>query len=173
MNYEPNDFMSADRGGIWGTLLSISSWIAKERGSKSIDLRDFVIAIYIVDLEHTARYWDDWENFEKFVIQARRSDHRSSAYLNRTLYLFETQLAARENPGLAIASLEVTEALREAIVRARTFAKNRGGGNRSATSCDFLLSICMQEPSLCIDLKRYGLQVDRLEAVVKREEHEP
>jgi hypothetical protein len=42
-----------------------------EPGSESIEARDLTKEIYIGDLEHASRYWDDWEGFERLVLDEK------------------------------------------------------------------------------------------------------
>jgi hypothetical protein len=56
-----------DREGPWLLLMMVSGYAAMERESEQTEPIDLIKALYIVDLEHLAKFWDDWEGFEKLV----------------------------------------------------------------------------------------------------------
>ena len=84
-----------DSAGVWPTLMMVSGYAAMERDSETIEVIDLVKAIYIVDLEHVARFWDDWEQFEELVSNQRLGNGMNKIYINRTLYLQNLQLSVR------------------------------------------------------------------------------
>jgi hypothetical protein len=47
---------SADAVGVLPLLLKVSAYVALERGSDLIEVRDLLKAIYIADLEHVAGF---------------------------------------------------------------------------------------------------------------------
>jgi hypothetical protein len=161
------DFMMLGRKGVWQYLLRIGGWAASERGSASIELIDLVKAIYIVDLEHVAEFWTDWEGFERFVLKIGNR-RRPRTYLSRTLYLIEAHLGARETPETIIENLKISTALKDVVVAAKKVSEARGGEEEPITSRDFLYCACNQDSSLSLDLQEAGLQFEKLEAAVKR-----
>jgi hypothetical protein len=153
--------------GVWRHLLPICGWSAKERGSELIEPIDLIKAIYIVDLDHVAKYWDDWEGLEDFVTQIKYRNGHVATYINRTHYLLEVFYAARNQAGEFIPIGHPTAAFDDVVAAARKSAVERDGSGADPSSRDFLYSACSLDPTLANALQDSGLQLDKLEAWVR------
>jgi hypothetical protein len=154
-------------GGVWQLLYLISGWCASDRGSELIEPLDLIRAIYIVDLEHVARYWSNWELYEEFVSKIMLGHGRPAGYVNRTMYLLQTHLAARENRGQFIPLGQPSKELYEIVMTAKRLAHERAGAEAQPTSRDLLFSACSQDPNLLSALQQSGLQIEKLAVAVR------
>lgn len=154
--------------GVWLHLLPISGYSAMERGSELIEPIDLVKAIYIVDLEHVTRYWDDWQNFEAFILKIPLADGRRVGYINRTRQYMNVHLAMRENPGQFVPFAPPSPEVQEIAFAARKLAHARGGEDEQPSSCDLLFCACSRDHSLSEALQQAGLQQKKLEAAVRK-----
>ena len=156
-------------GGVWSILSIISGWSAEERGSETIEPLDLVRAIYIVDLEHVAALWNDWEGFERFISNVVLSDGRHAGYTNRTLYLIQTYLAAMENKGQFMALGKRSKVVHEIVVSAKQVAGERTGNDEPPSSRDLLYCVCAHQPDLSRALQESGLDLGKLVTSVRRQ----
>ena len=160
-----------DPAGVWPTLMMVSGYAAMERDSETIEVIDLVKAIYIVDLEHVARFWDDWEQFEELVSNQRLGNGMNKIYINRTLYLQNLQLSVRESdPGKSQIMILGSPSPKylEIINTARAIASKREGAAAPFTTRDLLFSICSQDHDMLVALQKSGLQLKKLEAAVNK-----
>ena len=134
--------------GIWRLLLTIAGVSAEERGDKYLEPIDLVKAIYIVDLEHVAEYWDDWKNFEKFVLSMPLIQGKKHFFIHRQEYLFRYWSTARENPGQFMFVHTPSPNILEVAEMARELVESRGDENLAPTSCDFLYCACIKDSEL-------------------------
>ena len=151
-------------GGVFYELLPVSGWCAMQRESKVTEPIDLVKAIYLVDLEHVSKYWNDWEGFEAFIMAIPLAGGRKLSYINRTRELFDLFMAGRDEPGrqfvaFALPSLQV----QQIVLAAQELASARGR-DLPPSSCDLLLCACRQDQDLSEALQKSGLQLDRLTA---------
>ena len=154
--------------GVWRDLFPVSGWSAMQRGCAATEPIDLVKAIYIVDLEHTSRYWNDWQDYETFVLGIPLVDGRKVAYINRIQESLHLHLAARENPGQLVTFPPPSAAVQKIIFAADKIAKARAGEDQSPSSCDLLYCTCSQDPVLSESLQQAGLQLEKLAASVTR-----
>ncbi|HEY4049286.1 MAG TPA: hypothetical protein VGM27_20690 [Acidobacteriaceae bacterium] len=154
--------------GVWLQLLPSSGWSAMERGSEFIEPIDLVKAIYIVDLEHVAMYWDDWRNYEAFILEIRLADGRKPGYINRIQKYLDWRLALRENPGEFVRHAPPSPDVQEIAFAAQRLASARSGEVGTPTSCDLLFCACSRDPGLSEALQQAGLQLKELEAAIKK-----
>jgi hypothetical protein len=152
--------------GVWSLVYLISCWCASDRNSEFVEALDLVRAIYIVDLEHVADYWSNWEGYEGFVAKIMLAHGRPAGYVNRTMYLLQTHLAARENPGQFIPLGRPSKALYEIVMAAKQLAHERTANDEPPSSRDFLFCTCAQDPVLSAALQQSGLRMDKLSAAV-------
>jgi hypothetical protein len=160
-------FQLLDVDGVWQLLYLISGWCASDRSSELIQPLDLIRAIYIVDLEHVAGYWSNWEGYEQFVSKIRLGHGRPAGYVNRTMYLLRTHLAATENPGQFIPLGQPSKELYEIVMAAKRLAHERAGAEEQLSSRD-LLSACSQDANLSSALQESGLQLEKLAAAVRK-----
>jgi hypothetical protein len=157
-----------DAGGVIPLLLLVSAFAAMERGSDCVELRDLIKAIYVVDLEHVATYWNDWEGFETLVSSEKLvTGVQSGAYINRTLYLIGAE-QIRSEGGSITACGSPSEAFGDVIAAARELARTRQGFVSTPTSRDLLFTCCNQDKELARELQKSGLQFDKLAAAVRK-----
>ncbi len=156
-----------DVGGILPLLLSVSGYAAMERGSDFVEPRDLLKAIYVVDLEHVSRFWDDWEGFESLVTQGKLANGTAEKYFNRTLYLVRVQALTERNPDAALEFGRASPALSDVVAAARKIVTNREGFG-SPSSKDLLYAICSHDTELAGALKASGLATDKLAEAVSR-----
>jgi hypothetical protein len=157
-----------DVGGVYPLLVRISGYAAMERGSESIELRDFVKAIYIADLEHVAPFWRNWEGFEKLVAGERLRNGRCQTYINRTLYLLRIEVMSERSEGSSFIGLgKPSAALLRVIASARKLASERAETPATPSSRDFLFCICADDAELSAELEKSGLRIDSLAATVR------
>jgi hypothetical protein len=161
-------FQLLDVGGVWQLLYLISGWCASDRSSELIQPLDLIRAIYIVDLEHVASYWSNWEGYEQFVSKIMLGHGRPAGYVNRTMYLLQTHLAARENPGQFIPLGQPSKELYEIVMAAKQLAHDRAGADERPSSRDLLFSACSQDANLSSALQQSGLQLEKLAAAVRK-----
>jgi hypothetical protein len=153
-------------GVLWTLLAHVSGYLAIARGSMLIEPQDVIKAIYIVDLEHVARFWDDWEGFEEFVSKLPGSG-ASEGYVNRIDSLIHVQLAMKKKgSGLHILG-RFSESVRKILAAAQKLASERVGAPRTLSSRDLLFCACSLDPELSRALQESGLQLDKLAAAVK------
>jgi hypothetical protein len=154
--------------GVWNSIFPISGWSAMERGATSVQPIDVVKAIYIVDLEHVASYWDNWLNYESLVSNIMLSDGRKTGYVNRVQRFLLAQLAGRENPGELVPFAPPSPLVVEIVFAARKLATSRNGDDEDGpSSCDLLYCICLSDTIMGETLQRSGLQFTKLAAAVR------
>jgi len=151
-----------DIGGVWRHLLTSSGWCAMERGSDLIEPLDLLKAIYVVDIEHVSRYWDDWENYERFLLTIKLGNGEQVEFLNRHLILFQQFLAARENKGRPIWLGTPSEDLCAVAFAAKKIVQDRRG-EEFPSSKDLLYCVCLQHRDLAAELCKHGLNFEKLE----------
>jgi hypothetical protein len=156
-----------DEGTVWPLLMMASGYAAMERGSESIELRDLLKAIYIVDLEHASRYWSSWEMYETLVSGPKISAGPRAAYINRILYLVRLDTFWREEEGLKVLG-HASNQLLEVLTHARSIATERNGVPASPSTKDLLFAIFSADPEISGMLQESGLQVETLKRDVKR-----
>jgi len=154
-----------DVGGILPLLLSVSGYAAMERGSELIEPCDLLKAIYVVDLEHTSKFWDDWESFEHLVSRGELANAAKRKYLNRVLYLIEVQTLMKSNTGTAFEFGRASQSLVNVVAAARKTVTIREGSSTPASK-DLLYAICSHDPELAETLKASGLATDKLAEAV-------
>lgn len=155
-----------DSRGVLPLLLMVSGYIAMERESDSIEPRDLIKAIYIVDLEHVSMFWSNWEGFERLVTNQTLIAGQSVTYINRILYLVRAEATARESSG-SFSGLGIpSPALQEMIAAARKLASERTGSPTTPSSRDLLFCSCCQDLQLSAALRKSGLQFEKLTAAV-------
>lgn len=157
-----------DSMGALPLLLMVSGYAAMERDSESVDPIDLVKALYIVDLEHLAKFWQDWEGFERLVSLQGLVNGQSSMYINRMsylIYLDEVRRAA--SPGKIQLFGSASAEFQEIVNAARALASKREGIPSTPTSLDLLFCTCSHDPKLRAALKGSGLQFEKLEGAVK------
>lgn len=157
-----------DAGQICTVLLTMSGYAAMERDSSLIEPRDLVKAIYIVDLEHVSKFWDDWECFETLVSQEKLGNGLSIVHINRFLYLSNLYSLMKEDKQLYPPIGTVSPALKEIFVAARRIAAERAGVLTSPTTRDLLYCICMQDAELSAALRKSGLHLEELTTAVRK-----
>jgi hypothetical protein len=148
-------------GGVWLHLLSSSGWFAMERGSESVEPIDLIKAIYVVDIEHVAKYWDNWEGYERFVLNIRLGNGGQAEFLNRIQILTQQHFAARDSGSKSIRFGRLSPGLCEIALSAKKLAIERGE-SEFPSSRDFLYCICVSDPDLANSLQTSGLDLDRL-----------
>jgi hypothetical protein len=153
--------------GIWNLLLRFASVSAEERGQGSIDTIDLVLAIYIVDLEHVMKFWDDWTHFESFILNIPLIDGRRRVYLHRSEHLFRIWSAAREAEGKLTFYPPPSRGMLAIVESAQELVQARNEEGLAPTSLDFLYAVCSTDPGMSEVLQRAGLQLEMLEAAVK------
>jgi hypothetical protein len=157
-----------DRTGPWPLIMTVSGYAAKERDSEVIEPIDLVKALYIVDLEHLAKFWNDWEEFEKVVSVQRLANGQSKIYINRMHYLIHLeQIRASQEPDKIYLFGSYSPKLQQIVAAARTIATQRDGFPSTPTSRDLLVCTCSCDPELRASLEQSGLQLDKLKAAVK------
>ena len=157
-----------DVGGVYPLLARVSSYAAIERGSDLVEPRDLIKAIYIADLEHVSRFWDNWETFEELVTRERLVTGASMTYINRCLYLVRLDAMSKERPSGFTGLARVSQAFQEVVAAARKLATERMGNETSPSSCDLLFSVCSIVPELSTALQESGLRLDKLALEVGR-----
>lgn len=148
-------------------LLAVSGYAAMERGSESVEPRDLLKAIYVVDLEHVSKFWDDWEGFEGLVKKGKLATGATGNYLNRTLYLVRVQALMERNPDSAFEFGRASQSLLDVVAAARKGVTNREGSG-TPSSKDLLYAICSHDTELAGALKASGLATDKLADAVSR-----
>jgi hypothetical protein len=156
-----------DSTGALPLLLMVSGYAAMERGSESIEPIDLVKALYIVELEHLAKFWDDWEGFETLVSNQRLVNGKSQMYINRMLYLIHLERGMASQPDKINIFGSPSARFQEIVNAARTLASNREGTNHPPTSRDLLFCICSHDSEIQASLQGSGLQLEKLAAAVK------
>lgn len=159
---------SIDAGGVCPLLFMVSGFAAMERGSELVEPQDLIKAIYIVDLEHVSEFWNEWQGFETLVSSGPLTNKHSNQYLNRTLYLVRIEFASRDNPEGFIGLGNLSSSFQRIVAEARRFASLRAGIPATPSSRDILYSVCSQDAVLSEALQKSGLQLDRLEASVRK-----
>lgn len=161
-------FSDCDSSGVWPLLLQVSGHAAMERGSEAIEPIDLLKAIYIVDLEHVAKLWGDWEDFEKLVSNQKLISGQSTTYLNRTLYILYLHLSIRGSANEIRSRVlgSPSKQLGEVLEYARLLASKRNGVLEPPTSRDFLFSIVYCDPTMRKALQHSGLMIDKLAELV-------
>ena len=139
-----------------------------ERGSEFIEPRDLLKAIYVVDLEHVSKFWDDWEHFEALVSQGGLANGSKENYLNRTLYLVQVQALMRKNPDSAFEFGRASKSFLDVVAAARRTATDREDLVGTPSSRDLLYAICSHDTELGVALKASGLAIDRLAEAIRR-----
>jgi hypothetical protein len=157
---------TADLGGVCPLLFAASGYAALQRGSASIEIQDLIRAIYIVDLEHVAKFWIDWEGFERFVSAQLGSAGRPETYINRIWFLIQLQLAAAREEGTLTPLARPSVELAQVVAAARDLASKRSGNPSTPSSGDLLFCVCSREPSLAAGLRASGLQLEKLRDAV-------
>lgn len=157
-----------DVGGVCPLLFTMSAYVSMERGSELIETIDLIKAIYIVDLEHVANFWNDWEGLERFITSGKIGNGQTQTYLNRVLYLIRLELGSREKTGSFVGMGHPSQSFREIVDAARTIAGERAGAPASPTSRDLLLCACFHDPQLNATLRASGLQLEKLENAVRK-----
>lgn len=132
-----------DSVGVLPLLLRVSGYAAMERGSELIEAIiepiDLLKAIYIVDLEHVARFWDDWEGFEKLVTNLSLGNGLSRVYINRMSYLIYLEMSLAASPTDKIRLFgSASPEFQEIVTAARALATKREGIASTPTSRDLL-----------------------------------
>jgi hypothetical protein len=153
--------------GVWHVLFPLSGWCAMQRGSQLIEPVDLVKAIYVADLEHVSRHWDDWQNYEKFVSDIPLSEGRKHRYINRTLELLTWHRAAYGAPDEFVRFPPPSTDVQR-IVAAQELARARDGEDATPSSCDLLFCACSENAALSEALQQAGLQLGKLEVAVKK-----
>jgi hypothetical protein len=153
--------------GIWRLLLRFAGVSAEERGQGSMEFIDLIVAIYIVDLEHIVGYWDDWRNFETFVLNVPLLGGRRRPYLHRLEHMFRVWNASREAAGQLTFYPPPSADFLKVVDGARELAHARGGESFAPTSLDFLYSICCNDPPLSDLLQKSGLRFQELKEAVR------
>ena len=157
-----------DANSVLALVLLVSGYAAQERGSSAIEPRDLLKAIYIVDLEHVQAFWEEWEDFERFV-SGKRLAEAGSGYINRTVYLVRVEIDLSQAPGGYFRGVgNLSEVVRGIIGEARMLASNRTGNPSTPSSRDLLFSICTRDPSLSKALQDSGLNIESLTQAVRR-----
>lgn len=157
-----------DSVGPWPLLMMISGYAATERGAESIEPIDLVKALYIVDLEHLDKFWDDWEGFERLVSNQRLANGQPTTYINRMHYLiYFERIRASQGPNKIHFFPPASPRLQQIVEAARAMATQREGIPSTPTSRDLLVSTCSCDPELRASLEQSGLQLDKLKAAVK------
>ena len=152
--------------GVWWDLSMVSAWSARQRGSKFIEPIDLVKAIYIVDLEHVSRYWNDWLNYETFVTDIPLAEGKKDRYINRFYQALQLQLEMREVPGQFVPLASPSSDIQEIVFAAQRLAQARGGEEEVPSSCDILFCACSHDPGLSEALQQAGLQLEKLAIAV-------
>lgn len=155
-----------DAGGVCPLLFMMSGYLAAERGSDWIEPHDLIKAIYIVDLEHVASFWNNWEAFERFITQDKLAEGMHQTYVNRTVYLVRLELIGRETPGSFVGLGKSSKLFAEVVNAARTLATERAGPFTSPTSRDLLFCACSSDPDVGQALQSSGLDLAKLAAAV-------
>jgi hypothetical protein len=156
-----------DNEGPWPLLMMVSGYAAMERESEKIDPIDLIKALYIVDLEHLMKFWDDWEGFERLVSNQRLGNGQSRMYINRMHYLiYLEQMRASHEPNRIYLYPPVSPKMQKIVNGARALASKREGGPSTPTSRDLLFCACSYDPDLRTALKKSGLQIEKLAAAV-------
>ena len=156
-----------DRTGPWPLLMMVSGYAAKERDSEVIEPIDLVKALYIVDLEHLAKFWNDWEGFEKLVSDQRLANGQSKIYINRMHYLiYVEQIRASHQPDKIHLFGSPSPKFLEIVNAARTLATKREGTPSTPTSRDLLFCTCSHDIGLRTALEESGLQIGKLTAAI-------
>lgn len=148
-------------GGVWRVLFPVSGMCAEQRGSSTIEPIDIVKAIFVVDLERVSMYWDNWQDFEKFVLDVPLADGRKQDYINRFLYLMSWHLAHRDNAGQLMFFPPPSSLVQGIVLAAQELASARSQ-DLPPSSRDFLLCACRQDQGLSEALQKSGLQLERL-----------
>lgn len=159
-------------GGVWRILLPMSAMSAKERGSELIESIDLIKAIYIVDLEHVAMFWNDWRNYENVISDIPLVNGIKSNYINRTQKMLQLHMLGHEVPGQMIFLATPSPLLQTIAFSARKLAQNRSGEQELPSSCDFLYCACQNDPALSELLQQSGLHVDKLGSAVRSKLHD-
>jgi hypothetical protein len=162
-NFKPEDI-----GGVLVSLLHVGGYLAIGRGSELIEPQDLIKAIYIVDLEHVAKFWDDWEGFEELVSTQPLGIGSRGGYVNRIDSLIHVQLAMRERESGLHRLGRLSISVQRILVAARKLAAERSDGPSTPSSRDLLFSACSEDPELSSALQGSGLQLDRLAEAVKK-----
>jgi hypothetical protein len=156
-----------DSTGPWPLLMMVSGYAAMERGSEQTEPIDLLKALYVVDLEHLAKFWDDWEGFEELVSNQRLANGQSKIYINRMQYLiYLEQIRASHEPNKIYLHPPVSPKLEEIVNAARALASKREGAPSTPTSRDLLICTCSHDPGLRTALQESGLQLEKLAAAV-------
>ena len=152
-----------DAGTVWPLLLTAGGLAAMERCSETIELRDLVKAIYLVDLEHVLDCWEDWHLYEKLVKSAQIG--AETPYLNRILYMISLDAVLKGAASFTTLG-RPSAALIEVLNDAREVAMKRSGSAESPSSKDLLFCICSHDPDISKMLHDSGLQFEKLKRAV-------
>jgi hypothetical protein len=156
-----------DSTGPWPLLMMISGYAAMERESEQTEPIDLIKALYIVDLEHLTKFWNDWEGFEKLVSNQRLANGQSKMYINRMHYLiYFERIRASQVPDKIYLFPPASPKLQEIVNAARALASKREGAASTPSSRDLLFCTCSHDPVLKRALLESGLQLDKLVAAV-------
>jgi len=140
-----------------------------ERGSDIIEPIDLLKAIYVVDLEHVAAYWYDWERFESIVSNQQLENGQFKVYINRMSYLIYLEMSMAAHPPDKIHLFgSASPKLQEIVTAARELASRREGSASSPTTRDLLFCTYSHDPEIRVMLNGSGLQFDKLKAAVKK-----
>jgi hypothetical protein len=156
-----------DSTGPWPLLMMVSGYAAMERGSEHNEPIDLIKALYIVDLEHLSKFWDDWEGFEKLVSNQRLANGQSRMYINRMSYLiYLEKIRASQAPDKIYLFPPASPKLEKIVHAARDLASKREGAASTPTARDLLFCTCSHDPELKAALQQSGLQLERLTTAV-------
>ncbi|HEV7519883.1 MAG TPA: hypothetical protein VGP89_02210 [Candidatus Angelobacter sp.] len=156
-----------DSMGPWPLLMMVSGYAAMERGSELIEAIDLIKALYIVDLEHLAMFWHDWEGFERLVSNQPLVDGQSKMYINRMYYLIYLHEVKTVTPADKINILgSPSPKFQEIVNAARALASKREAAPSTPTSRDLLFCVCSHDPELRAALQASGLQLGKLTVAV-------
>lgn len=156
-----------DAGGVVPLLFLVSAYAALLRGSNCIEPRDLIKAIYIVDLEHVAAFWDEWEGFERVVCRESSAAGISEGYINRTVYLIRAEKMASETAAMTQCG-SPSRTFQRIVASARKVASERVGAPVTPSSRDLLLCACSIDRDLSRALQESGLRLDKLAEAVKK-----
>lgn len=143
--------------------------LAEKLGSRTIDVRHWLSAIYIVAFEKLSKYWKESENLEDFVID------ECGLTEPRLYYWVEAgkEFGTKKSPLLKLQSEELTSVLTTASELARSHGE---GPESTGIICpeDFVLAVA-RHPEFDIGRKLLatGLDVNRLESALGRIRRRP
>lgn len=132
-----------------------------------MDPIDILVAIYVVDLEHVANLWDDWTQLETLVLSVPVMGGRTRTYLNRHEYMFRVWSAAKQTAGTLTFYPSPSAGVVAVAEKAQELARARNEERIGVTSLDCLYSICLIDAELSEALLNSGLNLQKLELVVR------